>query len=320
MPRPAPGEFGCAGFRASMRSRREVIRIGGLAGVGLLAPRPAPRPRRVAREPSGRPELRAGPVGHHDLPPRRAGAAGDLGPEALRAVARARRVRRDRHGRAGGRPSASCCRSRPGSWARSRSIRSLTHPNANHVQAALPAMTGHHHPPGTESRGDFPPSATDFPAVGAVLDHLRGVGPAADLGPGRPDHDPEQRHGAPRPVARVPRRGPRPAAHRPGPDARRRPGRGRRPRPVRHARRGSAGGGRCWNGSTTQRRALDRAAAVRTLDAHQGRALDLLTAPAVARAFDLGGRAGRGRATPTAATRSASPACWPAGWPRPACR
>ena len=52
-------------------------------------------------------------------------------------------------------------------------IRSLTHPNANHVQAALPAMTGRHHPPGTESRGDFPPSSTDFPAIGAVLDQLR---------------------------------------------------------------------------------------------------------------------------------------------------
>src|SRR5947209_11365747 len=52
-------------------------------------------------------------------------------------------------------------------------IRSLTHPNANHVQAALPAMTGRHHPPGTEGRGDFPPSPTDFPAIGAGPDHLR---------------------------------------------------------------------------------------------------------------------------------------------------
>src|SRR5262249_47187859 len=52
-------------------------------------------------------------------------------------------------------------------------IRSLSHPNANHVQAALPAMTGRHHPRSTESRGDFPPSPTDFPAIGAVLDRLR---------------------------------------------------------------------------------------------------------------------------------------------------
>ena len=58
-------------------------------------------------------------------------------------------------------------------------IRSLSHDNANHVQASLSAMTGHHHPPGTESRGDFPPSQNDFPPFGAVLDHLRPS--AADL-------------------------------------------------------------------------------------------------------------------------------------------
>jgi hypothetical protein len=52
-------------------------------------------------------------------------------------------------------------------------IRSLSHANANHVQASLAAMTGHAHPPEAEQRGDFPPSPHDFPAFGAVLDHLR---------------------------------------------------------------------------------------------------------------------------------------------------
>jgi hypothetical protein len=52
-------------------------------------------------------------------------------------------------------------------------LRSLSHPNANHVQASLPAMTGHAHLPETESRGDFPPSPTDFPPFGAVLESLR---------------------------------------------------------------------------------------------------------------------------------------------------
>src|SRR5262249_13533776 len=42
-------------------------------------------------------------------------------------------------------------------------IRSLSHGNANHVQASLPALSGHAHPPSAESRGDFPPSPTDFP-------------------------------------------------------------------------------------------------------------------------------------------------------------
>ncbi len=42
-------------------------------------------------------------------------------------------------------------------------IRSLSHANANHVQASLSALTGHAHPPATEARGDFPPSSSDFP-------------------------------------------------------------------------------------------------------------------------------------------------------------
>jgi hypothetical protein len=55
-------------------------------------------------------------------------------------------------------------------------IRSLSHANANHVQASLAAMTGHAHPPGAESRGDFPPSPNDFPPFGAVLNSLRPPG------------------------------------------------------------------------------------------------------------------------------------------------
>jgi hypothetical protein len=55
-------------------------------------------------------------------------------------------------------------------------IRSLSHGNANHVQASLPAMTGHAHPPSAAGRGDFPPSATDFPAIGAVQSVLREPG------------------------------------------------------------------------------------------------------------------------------------------------
>lgn len=52
-------------------------------------------------------------------------------------------------------------------------VRSMTHDNPNHVQACLPAQTGHKHPPQFATRGDFPPSDTDFPPVGAVLNHLR---------------------------------------------------------------------------------------------------------------------------------------------------
>ena len=48
-------------------------------------------------------------------------------------------------------------------------VRSMSHDNANHVQACLPAQTGHKHPKQFSSRGDFPP-------FGAVLDHLRPAG------------------------------------------------------------------------------------------------------------------------------------------------
>jgi Protein of unknown function (DUF1501) len=56
-------------------------------------------------------------------------------------------------------------------------IRSVSHGNANHVQASLAAMTGHAHPPSEESRGDFPPAPSDFPPFGAVQSALRKPGP-----------------------------------------------------------------------------------------------------------------------------------------------
>ncbi|HMC10879.1 MAG TPA: DUF1501 domain-containing protein [Pirellulaceae bacterium] len=54
-------------------------------------------------------------------------------------------------------------------------VRSMSHGNANHVSASLPAQTGHTHPPGFPDN-DFPPSATDFPPFGAVIDSLRPTG------------------------------------------------------------------------------------------------------------------------------------------------
>src|SRR5262249_23315150 len=52
-------------------------------------------------------------------------------------------------------------------------IRSLSHGNANHVQASLSAMTGHAHPPQAEARGAFPPSPSALPPIGAVLSARR---------------------------------------------------------------------------------------------------------------------------------------------------
>src|SRR5580704_11185020 len=165
-------------------------------------------------------------------------------------------------------------------------IRSLPHPNANHVQAALPAMTGRHHPPGTESRGDFPPSPTDFPAIGAVLDQQRptqGLPTWVQIGPTMTRNNGTVLHGqSPGFLG---------ATHGPlliDPDLTSdqvvveavAPDRG-----VSAARLGERR--TLLERLDDQRRALDRDAAIRTLNAYQQRALDLLIAPAVVRAFDL---------------------------------
>jgi len=285
MPRDAFGESGCTGFLASLRGRREALRVGGLAGVALTLPdllraRAAAPEARPADPTFGRARsvimiyLHGGPAQLETWDPKPCGpshARGEFG-----AIATAV-------------PGVSFGALLPESarlMGKIAVVRSLTHPNANHVQAALPAMTGRHHPPGTESRGDFPPSAADFPAVGAALDHLRGSArlPAwVQVGPTMARNNGTVLHGQ-SPGFLGAARGPllvdqdltpdgvRVAAF--APDRAVTPARlvGRRTLLAR---------------LDGQRRALDGSAAARTYDAHQGRALDLLTAPAVARAFDL---------------------------------
>src|SRR4029077_33663 len=152
-------------------------------------------------------------------------------------------------------------------------IRSLSHPNANHVQAALPAMTGRHHPPGTESRGDFPPSPTDFPSIGAALDQLRsteGLPTWVQIGPTMTRNNGTVLHGqSPGFLG---------ATHGPllidqdltpdevvveavAPD-----------RAISSARLGERR--TLLERLNDQRRALDQAASIRTLDSYQQRALD----------------------------------------------
>ena len=165
-------------------------------------------------------------------------------------------------------------------------IRSMSHGNANHVQAALPAMTGHAHAPGTESRGDFPPLPDDFPAVGAVLDAIRPssnlptwvqVGPLMRRNNGTVlhgqspgflggSHNPlvidqdlqpaDVRVDAVSPNAEVPL--------------------------LRLASRRNL-----LEQVDDQRRQFDRLAGVQSFDSFQQRALDLLTSTATAQAFDL---------------------------------
>lgn len=165
-------------------------------------------------------------------------------------------------------------------------IRSLSHANANHVQASLAAMTGHAHPPSAEARGDFPPSPSDFPSFGAVLDRLRPSGKLptwVQIGPLMRRDNGTILHGqAPGFLG---------SKHAPlvidqnllpadvrieavSADPELSPNRlsGRRDL-LKHL--------------DGQRRLLNQAAETQSLDAHQQRALNLLTAPATGKAFQL---------------------------------
>lgn len=177
-------------------------------------------------------------------------------------------------------------------------IRSLSHGNANHVQASLNAMTGHGHPPQAEARGDFPPTASDFPPFGAVVSRLRENAAAARLptwvqiGPLMRRNNGTVLHGQT-------------------------PGfLGARYAPlaidqsltasdVRIEAVASDAGvpvmrlserGRLLEQVEEQRRHLDQAAEVANFDAFHRQAFNILSAPATARAFNLAGETPRVRA------------------------
>jgi uncharacterized protein (DUF1501 family) len=170
-------------------------------------------------------------------------------------------------------------------------IRSLSHGNANHVQATMNALTGHGHPPAAEARGDFPPSATDFPPFGAVVSQLRGPtapGPAAlpnwvQIGPLMRRNNGTVLHGQ-LPGFLGARRSPLavdqdllPADVRIGAvatDAH---------VPVMRL----TDRGRLLDQVAAERRRLDAAAEAQSFDAFHRQALNILSSPATARAFQL---------------------------------
>jgi hypothetical protein len=165
-------------------------------------------------------------------------------------------------------------------------LRSLSHGNANHVQAGLTAMTGHSHTPSAAARGDFPPSPTDPPPFGAVLSNLRRPGPLpawVQIGPLMRRFNGTVLHGQ-SPGFLGSRYAPlvidqelqasdvRVRAVATDPDV---------PPPRLLGRR------KLLAELDRQRRAIDQVAEVATFDAHQQHALNLLTGSATARAFDL---------------------------------
>lgn len=282
---PSARTFGCDEFRALRLNRRQVVRLGCLTGAGLGLPTLLrARAEAAGALPTDRSFGRArsvimiylhgGPAQQETWDPKPDGPA----PERGHFGAVATSV-----------PCVFFSELLPRSAALMKKIsvvRSLTHPNANHVQAALAAMTGRHHPPGTEARGDFPPSPTDFPAIGAVVDHLRpvsGLPTWVQLGPTMTRSNGTVLHGqspgflggahapllidedltADRVTVQAFPRDPAIKA----------------PRLV--ARR------TLLEQLDDDRRALDQRATVRNLDGYQQRALDLLTSRSAGRAFDL---------------------------------
>jgi hypothetical protein len=165
-------------------------------------------------------------------------------------------------------------------------LRSLSHGNANHVQASLTAMTGHSHPPEEEAKGDFPPSQTDFPSFGAVYSMLRPTPRLptwVQIGPLMRRFNGTVLHGQ-SPGFLGNRFGPLvidqdllPADVRVGAVA-----------PTTDVSVARLDDRRqLLEQLDTERRLLDDVAEVRGFDSYQQRVLNLLTSPATARAFDL---------------------------------
>jgi hypothetical protein len=142
------------------------------------------------------------------------------------------------------------------------------------------------HPPGSETRGDIPPSATDFPPFGAVLNHLRRPGPLptwVQVGPLMRRFNGTVIHG----------QSPGFLGARHGPlvvdqdlcSARVRVDAVSSQEDIPALRLTSRR--QLLAQVESQRRGLDRAAEVQSFDAFQQRAFTLLTSSATTRAFDL---------------------------------
>ncbi|MFN0055089.1 MAG: DUF1501 domain-containing protein [Planctomycetales bacterium] len=162
---------GCAGFfRTQRSSRREALRLGGLFGLGLTLPQLL----QSQTHADGDSPASFGAAKrvimlylHGGHPQQETFDPKPGGPSAVRGEFGAIETSV---------PGVQFCELFPRMaqcMDKLAVIRSMSHANANHVQAALPAQTGHAHPRSLEALGDFPPSASDFPPIGAVLDAIR---------------------------------------------------------------------------------------------------------------------------------------------------
>jgi len=170
MTHPSNAGAGCADF--GFTARRQLLRVGGLTGLGLLLPDLFRA--RADAPPSNRTfgqaksvimlYLHGGHAQQETWDPKPDGPTPEKGEFGAIATSVS-----------GARVSELLPRC-ASIMHRLAVIRSVSHGNANHVQASLSAMTGHSHPPSAEARGDFPPTPSDFPPFGAVLSALRKPG------------------------------------------------------------------------------------------------------------------------------------------------
>ncbi|MBI3861205.1 MAG: DUF1501 domain-containing protein [Planctomycetia bacterium] len=166
----------CRSFLSSrFLSRREVLRVGGLAGFGLSLPGVL-RAREIAVAPKADGNLAAtfGKAKHVIVlylhgghPQQETFDPKPEGPAELRgefgAIASSL---------AGVQVSELLPRTAT-IMHKLATVRSMSHRHTDHVIASMPALTGHPHPPEKDKLGDFPPSPTDYPPHGAVLSAIR---------------------------------------------------------------------------------------------------------------------------------------------------
>jgi hypothetical protein len=288
-------QHGCTGFRRAAKiSRREVLRLGGACGLALSLPellRAQAQPRPTLSGTFGQAKsvivlyLHGGHAQQETWDPKPDGpspARGEFGATATSV------------------PGVHISELLPRSAQilhKLAIVRSLSHGNANHVQASLTALSGHAHPPSAEARGDFPPSAADFPPFGAVMTHLRRTPPGPPLRRGGAEGLPTWVQ-----VGPLMRRNNGTVLHGQLPGflgVRNSPlvvDQDFLPADVRIEAVASdpnvpalrlTDRGRLRDQVERQRRELDQAAEMQTFDAFHRRAFNLLSSPATARAFDL---------------------------------
>ena len=172
----ATSDHACRSFMATPHAtRREILRVGGLAGFGLSLPRllhardafqAQPVPPREGKS-FGRAKqvivlfLHGGHPQQETFDPKPDGPVdlrGEFGAIATSLT---------------GVQVSELLPRTAGIMHKLATIRSMSHRHTDHIGASMPALTGHAHPPEKDALGDFPPAATDYPPHGAVLSAIR---------------------------------------------------------------------------------------------------------------------------------------------------